>query len=209
MSDVSLFARAAEKLRSLVIRLVCVQRVFFFEGRAASSLPLQTQFGEVRLFVVGPEELEYWQPQVVDVLCVSPPAIAERLGKGSALLLATHGERLVAMLWMTFRAHAVSEVGVTLQPCNGEFITYHAYTLPEYRRHGISTGLNRLAWSYAQSLGAVRQLAWRRSNNRAALRVAEKLGQRCIATATAVWILGYRVYFALESVSDSVLDLLG
>jgi GNAT superfamily N-acetyltransferase len=208
MSDASIVARGRSRLSALLMRLVRVQRVFIFEGRGAAASPLRTQLGPVRIFVAGVEELPAFRPQVEQAMGVAPRVFDDRLAKGSSLLLATHEQRVVAMLWMTFRDQPVSEVGVTLKPCSGEFITYHAYTLPPYRRQGISTALNRLAWDYAESKGAVRQLAWRRTNNRAALRVAEKLGQRCIATATAVWILGHRVYFAWESVSDSVLDLL-
>jgi GNAT superfamily N-acetyltransferase len=89
-----------------------------------------------------------------------------------------------------------------------EFVTFHAYTVPAYRGRGLLTALNRLACAHAASHGATRQIAWRKSGNGPALRVAEKLGQRCVATATAVWLFGHRVYFALDWMVDPVLDLL-
>lgn len=206
----SILKRAAGKLRALLTRLVRVQRILFFEGRVA-GLPAATSAwaSGIRLFVAQPGDLQRLSPQLQAELQVPAALVARRIARGNVLLLGTDQDRVVSMLWLGFCDQDVSEVGAVLKPRPGEFVTFHAYTLPAYRGRGLSTALNRLACAYAASQGAVRQLAWRRSSNRPALRVAEKLGQRCVATATAVWLFGHRVYFAMDWMVEPVMDLIG
>jgi RimJ/RimL family protein N-acetyltransferase len=193
----------------LLARLVRVQRILFFEGHT-TGLPAvaSAMVGEIRLFVAQPEDLRRFSPQLQAELQVPAALVERRVARGNVLLLATDQDRVVSMLWLGFCDQDVSEVGAVLKPRPGEFVTFHAYTVPGYRGRGLSTALNRLACAYAASQGAVRQLAWRRSSNQPALRVAEKLGQRCVATATAVWLLGHRVYFAMDWMVDPVMDLI-
>lgn len=211
MPPIPFARRAARKLLSPLTRMVRVRRVLFFAGDVGEreGTPVHDGPQGIRLFVAQRHEMLAFAPQLMGELELSEQEFDRRAARGDTLLLATRGQRAVSMLWMTFNPQAVGEMGSLLRPRPGEFITFHAMTVPDHRGLGLSTALNRLAQSYAGSHGAVRQLAWRESRNRPALRVAEKLGQKCVASAVAVWVFGHRVYFELETFSDSVFNLLG
>lgn len=201
--------RAARALRTLALGVLRVQRVLFFETHVHADASAEPALpAGLRWVVVEQPEAQPHREALIADLGMRAEQLQARQARGNVALLAFDADRAVAMLWISFAQQAVSEVGSVLTAKAGEFITFDEKTVPAYRGRGISPALNRLACLYAQERGATRQLLWRKASNAPALRVAEKVGQRCIATSVAVMLFGMRVYFSIDEVAGVGLDLL-
>lgn len=206
---VRLARRAARTARDAAQAVLSVQRVLFFEGRVGETAALAPRFPEgVHGVVVDRPDAEPVRSCLLHDLGMRAEQLRARQARGNVVVLAMEGDRAVAMLWLTFARQTVSEVGSVLQVRDGECITFDEKTLPSHRGRGISPALNRLACQVARDRGASRQLLWRKAGNAPALRVAEKVGQRRIASSLAIMLFGVRVYFSMSELAAPSLELL-
>ena len=191
--------------RSLLRQLFRVQRVVFFSAEVeAVPAPIASFGNSIEFVIAGPGGMAKYREQLVSKFGRSDKLLSQRLAAGNQPLLAISDGAVVAMVWIAFESQYVSEVGMNLRLKDDEFVTFDAATLPEWRGRGISTALNRLADSTCSQRAKTQHLAWRESGNAPAMRVAARLGQRKVAVATAIWILGAQRHFTLEVLGSGV-----
>lgn len=166
------------------------QLIFFANDVRPTPSDLLDGWEAFHFTVVGAAGIAPFRRQLIEQFGLCRDVIDRRIAEGKEVALALHGTQVVAMVWLAFESQSVDEIGMRLRLLPGEFLTYDAVTLRPWRGRDLSRALNLLSDAYALELGYSRHLAWRSANNPAALRVAEKLGQRRIALATSSWVFG-------------------
>jgi GNAT superfamily N-acetyltransferase len=199
--------RCAGTLRRAASQAFAIRRVRFFEAMPIVHDEAPARLPGIDFVVADARELARHAAQLVSCFAMTDAQLQRRVNKGCVALLALAQEQVVGMLWLTFGPQDVSEIGAVLSTGPGDFISFDERTLPAYRGRGIAVALNRQACSYARSRGAMRQLLWRVASNKPALRVAQKAGQRCVATAVAVTLLGVNRCITVRRAADARLDL--
>jgi GNAT superfamily N-acetyltransferase len=187
--------------------------VFFANDVADVPHELPAALRGFRFVLADASNIAAFRNDLVTHFRLEPSAIDQRLAAGKEAMLALHQGRVVAIVWLAFETQTVDEIGMKLRLLPGEYLTFDAVTLHAWRGRGLSRALNLLADNHVASRGIVQHLAWRSASNTAALRVADKLGQRRIASATATWVFGRMVHRRIVSLnrrgSDTVSCLMG
>lgn len=185
-------AAALAGLRRTAGRVLWIKRVAFFEASLESHhIDRKSQALGLHFEVPSASELLATHGSMLNAnFQLSPETVMDRLSRGHVAALAIGAAGPVAMVWLAFEQQKVSEIDRALVLAPHEVLTYDEHTLPAWRGKGISPALNRFADAYAAQRGATRRITWRRVGNAPAMRVAEKLGHRVIAVATAVRLFG-------------------
>lgn len=200
--------------RLLGRRLIRREHLIFFANEVSDTrheVPANLQ--GFRFVVVDASNIHCYGAELVSHFRLPADAIDQRIAQGKEAILALREHRVVALVWMAFETQTVDEIGMKLRLLPGEYLTFDAITLHPWRGVGLSRTLNLLADNHVASRGIVQHLAWRSASNASALRVADKLGQRRIASARATWVLGRMLRRKVVSLnrrgSDAVSCLMG
>lgn len=189
--------------------LVWFERVAFYEvDLTQPSVRLSGATGEVEFMVATPDDLlKLHSVTLAADFGMSPQTVELCLARSHVALLCLHAGVLVAIVWLAFNAQMVSEIGRSMQLGPGEVLSYNAVTHPACRGRGIGPQLSLFADEYARQHGASRRIIWRRLDNAPAVRVADKLGQRLFAVATAVRVRDVPHAFVLGLNSEKLRPL--
>lgn len=189
-----LWATVCKAARVLTRPLLRREHLIFFANDVEASpheLPITLQ--GFSFVLAGASTIGSFRKELVERFRLEPAVIDQRIAAGKEVMLALHERQVVAMVWLAYETQTVDEIGMKLRLLPGEYLTFDAITLHPWRGQGLSRALNLLADDHMAQRGIVHHLAWRSASNSAALRVADKLGQRRIARATATWVLGRMV----------------
>jgi GNAT superfamily N-acetyltransferase len=172
--------------------------ILFFERNGIAVFHDIAMPGQTHFFTPTATEIPDHADELQSRFGVSHSTTMLRYAHGCTVRLAHYNGQIVSMLWTAYHEQPVSEIGVVLTLGSDEYATFNARTLPAWRGHGLSTRLNDEVSQAAQALGRTRHLSWRRSDNKSALRVAQKLQQEPIGVASATYRSGARTTLDLQ-----------
>ncbi|MEX8520954.1 MAG: hypothetical protein AB3X44_20820 [Leptothrix sp. (in: b-proteobacteria)] len=128
---------ALQGLRAILNKLIQVQRIYFFVHDVADQLHFHhTTTKNFHLVIGTPDIIERYRTDLVDQFGLSHQLIDERRDAGKEVLLAIKNIQVVSMLWLSFDAQPVAEIGMTLGLKSGEFLTF---VTPERYLPGVAT----------------------------------------------------------------------
>jgi hypothetical protein len=200
-------ARALRKTLSAVLR---IDRIAFYECKFTEpAVRLCPPSIAVEFIVAMPDDLLKVHREALEAdFDIGPQEVRQRLARSHVALLGLCDGEVIAMLWLAFNSQRVAEVGREMVLRPGEALTYNEVTLAAWRGHGVSPHLNQFANSLAMLHGASRRINWRRLGNAAAIRVADKLGDRAFAVLTTATVLGVQQVLVFGRHTPELLQLL-